>query len=153
VTFAPLLHARDQLAGHSHRGLQIDAQGAADLLLREPVETTRRRQPGVRHQDVDRPGICDQLQRGALLGKVRLDGAVAVAGQLRGQALELIAFAGAEDNRGPAPGERRRDRAAKAAGCSGQQGCATRELHLTEPTIVPRPARRGRYERASVAAT
>ncbi len=131
-----LLPGGKQLARHPHRGLEVDPERPPDLLLREAVEASRRRETGVRHQHVDVAGVLQQAKRRAVLGEVGDDRPVAFPGQGGHELVELLRLARAEDERGPAIGESDRHRPPEAAGGPGEQHRLALEPH---PTNLPTP--------------
>ena len=123
------LEAWDELACHSHRRLEVDAQGTPDLLLGEALELARGWKSRVGDEDVDLAGLLEQRQRLPLLGEIADDDPVTAAGQLAGQRLELVGLARAQHHARAACRERACDRSAEAAGRAGQQRRLAVQIH------------------------
>jgi len=89
----------------------------------------RARSPPCRNQPVELARRLDQPQRLALDGEVADQRPVPAAGQRVSELVKLVLPAGAEDERGAAPGERGGDRPAEAAGGPGEQDRLALEPH------------------------
>ena len=123
------LEVWDQFARHSHRRLEVDAQGTPDLLLGEALELARGWKPRVGDEDVDLAGLLEQRQRLPLLGEIADDDLVTGTGQLAGQRLELVGLARAQHHARAARCQGACDRSAEAAGCAGQQRRLAVQIH------------------------
>ena len=115
VAGAALDHRRRERLRHQHRRLEVDAQGALQLLGGEVIERPGARQARVGDENVHVRRFGGEALRRALLGQVGRQHPVAVARQLGGERLERLALAGAEHEARPPAASASGDRPAEAA--------------------------------------
>ena len=98
-------------------------------------------QAGVGDEDVDVSGLLGELLRGAGLGEVGGEHAVAVAGQPAAISSSASRLRALSRRRRAARRQRLGDRAPEAPGGAGEQGCAAGKFHPTAQA-TSRPADR-----------
>src|SRR5215211_93964 len=129
VAAPPLLHPGKDLVGEPNRRLEVDPQHPAQFLGAEVLQPARAGEAGVGDQDVDRAGVGGEPRGGVGVGEVGDHSPVPIAGQAARELVERLRLAGAEHERGPAAGQRGRDRTAQAAGRTAQQHRLRGQLH------------------------
>ena len=126
-------HPRQQHSCELHGCAQVDVECAIDLVRREAVERTARRQRGVGHEHVDLSCGLGEAGGAVRVSEVGRQLAV-VAAEVLLQLVEHVAAPAGQDQLRAARVQRPRDRLADSAGRAGQQHSRSPEFHAADAT-------------------
>src|SRR5664279_1043735 len=139
-------HPRQQRVRERDRCTQVHRQGSVDLLHRERLQRSRRRQRCIVDQDVHLAGLAGQAVDLARLDQIDRPRARV---ELASQRLEHVRAASGQQQLAAALGHGPRNRLADTAGGCGEKHARPRDLHLAKPMQIRRrrPTRRRRSRR------